>query len=43
MTVELRCRQCGARFVPSRDDLLKGPRVYHYCPPCRPPAPARTP
>jgi hypothetical protein len=36
MVIELTCPDCGARFVPSRDDLVRGPAWYARCPDCRP-------
>ena len=35
-TIELFCRRCGARYTVSRDDLLKGPGWWRYCPRYRP-------
>lgn len=35
MPVELTCRQCGAPFVPTKADLVKGPLHYRTCPSCR--------
>jgi uncharacterized OB-fold protein len=40
--IELHCRNCGRAYVPTREDLARGPEVYHRCPECRPPA-ARDP
>jgi len=35
--IELTCRLCGAAYTPTREDLVRGPEVYHRCPACRPP------
>jgi hypothetical protein len=34
--IELTCTHCGAVFVPTRDDVLRGPAWYRLCPSCRP-------
>jgi hypothetical protein len=33
--IELACRSCGGPFVPTRDDVLRGPAVYRHCSSCR--------
>ena len=33
--IELACRSCGAPFVPTREDVLRGSAVYRHCPRCR--------
>jgi hypothetical protein len=38
--IELRCRQCGVAYVPTRGDLVRGPGWYRLCPGCRPAKPA---
>ena len=35
MVIELVCQECGRAFVPTREDLLRGPAHYRVCPPCR--------
>jgi hypothetical protein len=35
MLYELTCVNCGQTFVPTRTDLVLGPRWYRRCPPCR--------
>jgi len=37
MAVELRCRQCGARFIPTRADLLREPAWHRLRSRCRSP------
>jgi len=37
LLIELHCRLCGAAYVPTREDLYRGPEVSHRCPACRPP------
>jgi hypothetical protein len=41
MVIELTCQACGAAFVPTREDVLKGPGWYRRCPSCRTPPIAR--
>lgn len=36
MPIEMSCKQCGAKYVPSRKELIAGPALYRYCPGCRP-------
>jgi hypothetical protein len=33
--MELACRSCGAPFIPTREDLLRGPAHYRVCSSCR--------
>lgn len=36
MPVELPCRTCGQPFVPTLEDLRRGPPHWWYCERCRP-------
>jgi hypothetical protein len=38
LLIELHCRLCGRAYVPTREDLARGPETYHRCLSCRPPA-----
>lgn len=31
MSLELTCKQCGRAFVPTREDLVRGPGWYRFC------------
>jgi hypothetical protein len=31
MTIEIECRQCGRPFVPTLQEMKRGPRYYRYC------------
>jgi hypothetical protein len=33
--IELACRSCGAPFVPTREDVRRGPGFDRHCPRCR--------
>lgn len=33
--IELVCRRCGAPFIPTKGDLLRGAAWYRDCPSCR--------
>jgi len=35
MLIELTCRRCRQPYTPTRDDIRRGPEVYHRCPACR--------
>jgi hypothetical protein len=37
MPIEISCRTCGQPYVPTREDLARGPEFYYRCPACRPP------
>ena len=32
LLIELHCRLCGRAYVPTREDLARGPEVYHRLP-----------
>jgi endogenous inhibitor of DNA gyrase (YacG/DUF329 family) len=31
MTIEIECRQCGRPFVPTLQEMKRGPQYYRFC------------
>jgi hypothetical protein len=31
MSIEIECRQCGRPFVPTLQEMKRGPQYYRYC------------
>jgi hypothetical protein len=36
MLIEITCRRCGQAYIPTAEDVRRGPEVYQRCPACRP-------